>query len=96
MEVGDVAINFSSCTFALFPTPIEMIFTESSLSFLIGSLKVLIPPVLWPSVIITNTFNKGDFENECQYPSNRAPTPPLTQQKSTDDKLTDLGSTSVP
>ena len=96
MEVGDVAINFSSCTFALFPTPIEMIFTESSLSFLIGSLKVLIPPVLWPSVIITNTFNRGDFENECRYPSNRAPTPPLTQQKSTDDKLTDLGSTSVP
>ena len=49
-------MKFSSLRFVLSPTPIEMMFTEASLSFLIGVLKVFIPPVLCPSVTITKTF----------------------------------------
>ena len=61
VAVGDEAIKFSSFLFVLSPTPMEMIFTEASLSFLIGTFKVLIPPVLIPSVITTKTYNWKDI-----------------------------------
>ncbi len=53
---GDEAIKLSSLRFVLSPTPMEIMFTEASLSFLIGSFKVGIPPVLCPSVMIIKTY----------------------------------------
>lgn len=53
--LGDEAMNLSSSAFVLLPTPMEMIFTEESLSSLIGAVKVFFPPVLCPSVMMIST-----------------------------------------
>ena len=55
---GELAIKFSSLAFVLLPTPIEMMLTEESFSFLIGPFNLLIPHELCPSVTITRTYSQ--------------------------------------